>query len=115
MRVLQTDGILLSFSTCTATPNFCFSIELCERIKRTYRSEVWLHTTLSGVDEKPINQSPDAFTVSGLFVLLLVDRTRGNCRVQSSSLALSLVVVPLVLLHYGSGIFYVVLYPQSVM
>ncbi len=30
--------------------------------------------TLRGVDEKPQNQSPDTFAVSGLFVLLHVDR-----------------------------------------
>jgi len=36
MRLLQTDGILLSFSTCTATPNFCFSIKPWEHIEAKF-------------------------------------------------------------------------------
>ncbi len=43
-------------------------------------------TTLSGVDEKPHKKSPDTYAVSGLFVLLPVDRTWRHCRVQSSGL-----------------------------
>ena len=35
-----------------------------------------LPPTLSGVDEKPHKRSPDIYRLSGLFVLLHVDRSR---------------------------------------
>ena len=40
-------------------------------------------TTLSGVDEKPQNEAPIRNDLSGLVVLLLVDRSVFDYRVQS--------------------------------
>ena len=42
------------------------------------------HTTLSGVDEKPHKKAKIRNDLSGLFVLLLVDRSRPGYWVQSS-------------------------------
>ena len=45
---------------------------------------MFLPLTLSGVDEKAPNEAPIRNDLPGLFVLLLVDRSRPALRVQSS-------------------------------
>ena len=60
--------------------------------------------TLSGVDEKAPNEAPIRSDLSGLFVLLLVDRSRPALRVQSS-LAFEPGCVCLVPMQYGAVVF----------